>query len=272
MEFEKAMRMTEKTGFDVLKEKVPEFRNPWRMAALCVILILSTIALITLFWRLDRSLTHGAPVSQLIVAAWLYYSMRHLVYKIRVKCKETGVLPGWVLPAEFALIVAPWYACLIHPLLVGGKALLPSWIAVPLGLLIIFSSLLMMRARARAGFTPAHSLSIYLFFPEYGSRVSKGIYSYLRHPAYAMGIYICFGFALLRNNLIAILTALIFAIQHLLAVKLEDEELVERFGEEHRRYVSETPAIFPRIKDLGGFARLLFWGEDLSKRKHKRLT
>lgn len=264
--------MAQKKGFDALKEKVPELRTPWRMAASFVILILSTLAFITLFWRLDRLLTYGPLVSQLIVAAWLsvaqYYSMRHLVYRIRVKCKETGTLPRWVLPAEFALIFAPWYACLIHPLLVVGEALLPSWIAVSLGLLIIFSSLLMRRPAILGGFTLTHSLSIYLFFPEDGSRVSRGIYSYLRHPSYAMGIYICFGFASLRNNLLAILTALIFAVTHSLAVKLEDEELIKRFGEEHRRYISETPAIFPRLEDLGGFARLLFLGEVLSKKGH----
>lgn len=256
------MKTALKKGFDVLKEKVPEFNNPWRMAALYVILILSLLAFIAFFWRLDRLLTYGALVSQLTVAAWLsvaqYYSMRHLVHRIRVKCKETSILPGWVLPAEFALIFAPWYACLIHPLLVGGDPLLLTWVAVPLGLLIIFSSLLMRRPAILGGFTPAHSLSIYLFFPEYKSRVSRGIYSYLRHPSYAMGIYICFGFALLRNNLLAILTALTFAIQHSLVVKLEDEELIERFGEEHRRYIKGTPAIFPRLKDIGGFTKLLF--------------
>lgn len=72
-----------------------------------------------------------------------------------------------------------------------------------------------------------------------------------------VGIYICFGFALLRNNLLAIITALIFAVQHSLVVKLEDEELIERFGDEHRSYIRETPATFPRLKNLRGFAKLL---------------
>ena len=90
--------------------------------------------------------------------------------------------------------------------------------------------------------------------------MSKDIYSYLRHPGYAMLIYMALGFALLRNNLLAILTALIYVIPNLLEIKLEDEELIERFGEEHRRYIKETPAIFPRLKDLERFFKLVFSG------------
>lgn len=92
---------------------------------------------------------------------------------------------------------------------------------------------------------------------EEGTRVSKDIYSYLRHPGYAMLIYTALGLALVRNNLLAILTALIYLIPNLLEMKLEDQELIERFGEEHRRYVKETPAIFPHLRDLGKFFKLI---------------
>jgi len=32
----------------------------------------------------------------------------------------------------------------------------------------------------------------------------------------------------------------------------------ERMGEEHRYHVRETPALFPWLRDLGGFVKLLF--------------
>jgi protein-S-isoprenylcysteine O-methyltransferase Ste14 len=253
----------------MLKERVPELGSRSRMAALYLMLMFGAASFIALFVAIDRLVAYGAVVSQLMVASWVslaqYYSMRYLVYQIRRKCREDGVLPGWVLPAEFALILAPWWACLIHPLMVGGELLLPSWVAVPVGLVVIVSSALLRRPAILGGFTFAHSLSIYLFFPEHGSRVSGGVYSYLRHPAYAMGIYMSLGFAILRNNLPAILVALIFAAQHSLVIRLEDKELVERFGDQHRRYVKETPAIFPRFHDLGDFTRLLFLGRESSE-------
>jgi len=73
-------------GFDLLKEKVLEFKNPRRIAILYIILSLSLLAFIALIRWIDCLRLFGAMISQLIVAAWLsvaqYYSMRHLVFKI----------------------------------------------------------------------------------------------------------------------------------------------------------------------------------------------
>ena len=97
-----------------------------------------------------------------------------------------------------------------------------------------------------------------MVFPEEGRRVSSEVYSYIRHPMYAGDLCMASGFAVLRNNPLAVLTALISFIPFLVEVRLEDEELIERFGEEHRRYVEEVPAIFPRFRDLGNFLKFLF--------------
>lgn len=122
--------------------------------------------------RCAHAITYGALFSQLIVAAWLsvsqYYSLRNLIF-IRVKCKKNSILQGWVLPAKFSLIFAPWYDCLIHPLFVGVKALLPSWIAALLGSLIIFFSLLVGRPAISGRFIPVKDLpawgQVLSFFP-----------------------------------------------------------------------------------------------------------
>ena len=241
--------------FEVLKERVPWFGKTWGKAILLASLILPFLACLAFFGWLDRVLPYGPLIGQsslaIILCAICCFAMRHLIYDIRATCKKTHVLPNWVTPLMFAFIFAPWYALLIHPLMVGGNALLPLWVAIPLGLLIIVFASLMYWSTIHSGFSLAHGLSIYLFFPEEGTRVSKGIYSYLRHPGYAMLIYMALGFALLRNNLLAILTALIYLIPNLLEIKLEDKELIERFGKEHRRYIKETPAVFPRWRNLG---------------------
>ena len=257
--------MNQTTGFDVLKEKIPWFGKTWGKAILLASLLLPFLAYLAFFWWLDRLFLYGPLLSQFVLAIILcaicYFAMRHLIYNIRTKCKKINVLPNWVMPLMFIFIFAPEYTLLVHPLLVSGNALLPFWIAVPLGLLIIVFALLMSGLTMRAGFSLAHSLSIYLFFPEKKARISKGIYSFLRHPGYAMLIYMALGFALLRNNLLAILTALIYIIPNFLEIKLEDKELIERFGEKHRRYVKETPAVFPHLRDFGKFFKLIFLGK-----------
>ncbi|GAG69131.1 unnamed protein product, partial [marine sediment metagenome] len=64
--------------------------------------------------------------------------------------------------------------------------------------------------------------------------------------------------ALFRNNILSLLTALIFLIPIFVAVRLEDREMMERFGEKHRKYVNNTGALFPR-KNIGKFLKLLFF-------------
>ncbi len=99
---------------------------------------------------------------------------------------------------------------------------------------------------------------IYLFFPEEGTVVNKSIYSYTRHPLYSGSICTSLGFAILRNNLLAILTAMIFIIPNVVEIRLEDNELIQRVGENHRHYVKDTPAMFPRLRDLGKLLSLVF--------------
>jgi len=61
----------------------------------------------------------------------------------------------------------------------------------------------------------------------------------------------------MRNNLLAVLAALIFVIPNILEIRLEDAELIEQFGGEHRLYVGKTPALLPHCRDLGGLLRLV---------------
>jgi len=60
--------MTQKTGFDLLKEKVPEFRNPLKMVVVVAVGLLIFLGVMTFFWWLDGLVRYGALISQLIVA------------------------------------------------------------------------------------------------------------------------------------------------------------------------------------------------------------
>ncbi|MDI6690237.1 MAG: methyltransferase, partial [Actinomycetota bacterium] len=90
---------------------------------------------------------------------------------------------------------------------------------------------------------------------------------YVRHPIY-LGLFCgALGFAFLRNNLLALLTALIFLIPILYETRVEDREMIERFGDEHKKYIKNTGALFPH-KNIGKFLRLLFF---LDRRQNKNV-
>jgi protein-S-isoprenylcysteine O-methyltransferase Ste14 len=62
--------------------------------------------------------------------------------------------------------------------------------------------------------------------------------------------------AFFRNNGIALLVSLLLLIPSLAAGYMEDRELIQRAGEEHRAYVRSTAALVP-VKRLPGFLKLL---------------
>jgi protein-S-isoprenylcysteine O-methyltransferase Ste14 len=79
------------------------------------------------------------------------------------------------------------------------------------------------------------------------SLVTSGPYHWVRHPLYSMGIIAYTGYALISENwLIAVLAVLSFLI---LAVRTRNEEahLIDRFGDEYRQYMRRTGKYFPRL-------------------------
>ena len=252
--------MAQKKGFDLLKEKVPEFRSPLKIAGIVAIGLLIFLGIMTFFWWFDGLVWYGAWISQLIVAlVCSAFSYGHMKNAEKYRKKYGKLAYRYLFFRFIILMLVTGNACVFHPLIVGGPALLPLWLAIIFGTFLIFMRFLLEWHIHRSGFDEiGHGLGIYMVSPEEGGRISSDIYSYIRHPMFAGDLCLALGFALLRNNLLAVFTALISFIPFLAEVRLEDEELVKRFGEEHKRYISETPAIFPHLRDIGKFIRFLF--------------
>jgi len=251
--------MVNKSGFALLKEKVPAFGSPWKAVMIFTGWFLLFLACLAFFWWFDGLVWYGALISQTIIAlacSWLGYA--HMRNAQRYRAKYGSLAYRRFFFHFIVPIFATWYACIFHPLLVGGTALLPLWLA-----LVIAAALFSVRPLTawhihRAGFDEVgHGLGIYTVYPEEGTMVSSEIYSYIRHPIYTGGLFAALAFAFARNNPIALACALIFVIPILVEARLEDNEMTRRFGEEHREYMRSTGAILPRVRKTGKFLRFL---------------
>ncbi|MBN2149306.1 MAG: isoprenylcysteine carboxylmethyltransferase family protein [Anaerolineales bacterium] len=256
--------MKDAESVDFLKEKIPWFREGQGKAMLLASFVLPFCGYLFLFWWIDRMHSYGAVISQvalsLLTCIISYYVMHHTIYKLRDQCKLTHQLPNWAAPLYLALVIAPFFVLMFHPLMVNGERLLPIWVALPLGLfLVVFGLRIRRLAMTGSGFSLGHAFGVYLVFPEDGMLVDKKIYAYLRHPLSVGVISIAVGFGFIRNNMMAILAALIYLIPILVEMKLEDDELIERFGEAHRQYMKATRAFFPRWRDFGSLFKLIFF-------------
>jgi protein-S-isoprenylcysteine O-methyltransferase Ste14 len=99
---------------------------------------------------------------------------------------------------------------------------------------------------------------VYLYFPEESSIQNNEIYSVMRHPTYAGLIYVSFAGVIIQFSLYS----MIFFILYLLGfgihiLKVEEKELIQRFGESFKKYRKEVPAILVRPRQWGIYFKFL---------------
>ncbi|MFW9774047.1 MAG: methyltransferase family protein [Candidatus Thorarchaeota archaeon] len=85
----------------------------------------------------------------------------------------------------------------------------------------------------------------YLYFPEESELQDHKIYSVLRHPTYSGILLICFGGMIIYLNPYSIIFFLILYIGMYIHIHfVEEEELINRFGDSYKEYRKKTPAFF----------------------------
>lgn len=252
--------MSEVKGFNLLKEKVPEFRSYLKMGIIFTMSILVFLGIMVFFWWFDSLVLFGAIISQLIlvvVSITFFYGFVTKAETYRKKYGDQAYRYFFFYYVVPVLIVGN--ACIFHTLLISGPALLPLWLAITVGIFFVLIRFLLESHLRKAGFDEiAHGLGIFMVFPEEGISVNSEIYSYIRHPMYTGDLFLAIGLALMKNNLLGIIIGLISFIPFFVGSKLEDRELIKRFGEPHRQYVERTPAFFPHLRKIGKFLKFLF--------------
>ena len=83
--------------------------------------------------------------------------------------------------------------------------------------------------------------------------VDSGVYAVVRHPQYLAGVLLSLALILITQHwFIAMIGVVAMVLNYFIALKA-DQELIERFGEDYRRYMDKVP----RMNFLLGLIRLL---------------
>lgn len=251
--------MFNKQDTQIFLEKVPALRSPWKVI-LTITYTFILILICILFFGLIDSLAWYAPIVSQLVMAFIVSVISYLHFKLvdryRDKYKELAY-QYYFYHLMLPYLVA-WYALFFHPFFIPGDSLMPFPVALALAFLFGVLFLLTTFHIERAGFkTITHGMDIYTVFPEEGTIVRGEIYGYVRHPLYLSLTLGCFALAFIANNLVAIVTAVLQLIPCVIAGKLEDNELIERTGEEHGNYIQKTSLLFP-FRRIISFFKLLF--------------
>ena len=79
--------------------------------------------------------------------------------------------------------------------------------------------------------------------------VTHGVYSYVRHPRYAAGVFLIYpAFGLLAHSFLCLVSTLAAYIIFRLSVVLEERKLIDIFGQDYKDYMKETPGFIPKIR------------------------
>jgi protein-S-isoprenylcysteine O-methyltransferase Ste14 len=239
--------MFDQQSIDIFLEKVPDLRNPWKaLLTVAYVLVLSAICGL-FFYYVDRLTPYAALISQLVMALLVTLIGYLHFQKAEVYRQRYGALAYRYFFYHFMVpYLVTWYACFFHPLFVDGPALLPRPLALGLGGLCLALMVLVAVHIERAGFHEVtHGMDIYTVFPEETTVVHGEIYGYIRHPLYFALMCGSIGLALFSNNAFALGVALLQLIPAVAVGYMEDQELIERAGEEHLQYIKTTNLLVP---------------------------
>ncbi len=252
--------MFEKQTVEVFIDKIPDLKSLGKVF-LTVLYILSLGALCAVFFFYVDRLAWYAPILSQFAMAWIVTAVSYMHFKMVNGYREKhGTLAYRYYFYQLMIpYLVTWYACFFHPLFVSGTVLLPWWLAIGLGVVFLLLMMVTNLHIERAGFhMVTHGMDVYTVFPGEATVVYGEIYGYIRHPLYLALTCGCIGLAFLRNNTVALVVALLQLIPALAAGYMEDRELSNRVGEEHKKYIKQTAALIP-VRRLLSFLKLLFF-------------
>jgi protein-S-isoprenylcysteine O-methyltransferase Ste14 len=113
---------------------------------------------------------------------------------------------------------------------------------------------------------------VYLIYPEESEVQKSEIYSITRNPSYLSILIMILAGTILQFSIYSILFFILMYVGFQIWIRtVEEKELIERFGEGYKSYISETPRLFPRPKSLGKFLKYLFIVKEKEKNNKKRV-
>jgi protein-S-isoprenylcysteine O-methyltransferase Ste14 len=135
-------------------------------------------------------------------------------------------------------------AFLIDPAWLSWSALaLPAWLRwVGVGSLALAAALLVWTFRHLGT-----NLTDTVVTRKHHSLVTTGPYRWVRHPFYVVSLLGSVGVGLMAANWFLLVAGVLIFLLLRTRTRIEEEKLVERFGDEYRQYMGRTGRFIPRL-------------------------
>lgn len=220
-------------------------RRPWRAALLWGGMTVGSVLCLLLGAMLGHATLYAPVLVQsafvLWAGGWMFLGFR----RQRITYRERyGTLAYRQLFFRFLVpFVVVGAAAAVFPSLVGGPPLLPRVLAYGASAYLLVTMALLELRGEEIFWDIEWRAFVYNVFPERGRLVTSGLFSWVRHPIYSAAIRFALGLALVRNNVPALLCALLVAMGVWLLGAAEERDLRER-DPQYAAYRAAVPAFF----------------------------
>jgi protein-S-isoprenylcysteine O-methyltransferase Ste14 len=272
--------MTKKTGKELLQEKLPITKKPRKFILIGFLQLCFFIILLLILYKIAEYNWKLTIMGQIIVSffailpyGYVTLKSNEIRIKYRTKFNNLAFQHVWFRflsynePLVAASLFFPIFlktdyflpSFITSPSNIFTNTLLPIYVAIPIGATLIILGILM--RRPTGGYDLDIGSYMYLIFPENSRKLNGGLYSFIRHPNYSGRGLVAFGIGILANNILAIILELIHFIWFYILSKIEDRELINRFGEDFIKFKKTVPAMIPKPKHLKAFFKIVLLGE-----------
>jgi protein-S-isoprenylcysteine O-methyltransferase Ste14 len=179
-------------------------------------------------------------VASTIPAFWLLIHPRAERWRSRRQSPYRILVPAWVgMWALVAAITAPWRGVLLYE---------NGWTWIPAGTLFCAGLILYKLSHREFSLIQLGGLPEILYHHSRQRLVTTGIRARIRHPVYLGHLCEMLAWSLGTGLVVCwALTALAITTGAFM-IRMEDEELENRFSEEFRQYRATVPAVLPKIR------------------------
>lgn len=186
-----------------------------------------------------------AIVLLMTVAVTAYHRLQAASSKEPISRKEEGILFASALRLAGVSLFAITIIYLLAPAWIAW-AMIPipasiRWLGVITG---AFSSLLMYWTLHNLG----KNLTDTVVTRANATLITNGPYRWVRHPFYVTTAMVMASVTLITSNSLIGITSLIVLSLLTIRTPLEEQMLIERFGEQYTNYMSYTGRFFPRLR------------------------